>query len=168
MDSPVTVDFSTLATGNVSVSATRSNAAQAASVELDVVDAFGNQVSCSTNVPGDTTQPPKPPKTPPPTPPGRTGTIRRELSSRGNHHFVVEKTLAGTMRYITIHNSRPGLQSVEVYVNRHQYHVGPMRDGQVRSLDVARALVQGTNNTIGLAGWGHQHDSALVTISDRP
>ena len=47
---PVTVDFTTPATGDVMVTATRSNAALAALLQLEAVDVFGNQVTCESSV----------------------------------------------------------------------------------------------------------------------
>jgi len=157
--SPVTVDFPTPAAGDVNVTATRSTAAQAANVELQVVDAFGTQTTCMSSVPASTTEPPPPP------PPGGDTTITEELKGWGHHHVVVADKLPNTMRYITIRNSQNGLHSVSVHVNHHWYHVGPMRDGQVKKLDVGRSLVAGKKNRIALVGWGRKHDSAVVTIS---
>jgi outer membrane biosynthesis protein TonB len=69
------VNFATPVMGDINISATRSNSTLAANVELDVVDAFGNQVSCASSVPARTTPPPsnppttpKPPKPEPPKP----------------------------------------------------------------------------------------------------
>jgi hypothetical protein len=143
------------------VSATRSDAAQAASVELDAVDAFGNQVSCSASVPTDA-----PP--PPPPPPQTYGSLQFELTGRGQHHVVGHKNLGSTMRYLKVENGDHGLQSVDVYINGQKFHVGQLRDGEVRAIDIVRALERGKKHAILLVGWGHHDDSAVVTISDRP
>jgi hypothetical protein len=159
---PVTVDFPTPAAGDVAVVATRSDAAQAASVELEAVDVFGNPRSCSVNVPASTTT-----TTPPPAPdPGDGGddVIRRELSARGRLDVEVVK-IPHTMRYVTIHNGRQGLDRIEVFVNHRWFLSGPLTDGQVKVIDISRALVNGKKNRIVLIGRGRSHDSAVVTIS---
>ncbi len=181
--SPTTVDFPTPAAGDVSVTATRGNAAQAATVELDVVDAFGNQVSCASSVPASTTptpQPPAPPAPPKPDPPkpqppkpeppkpptpGSDDPIRRELTGQGRFDIEVARHVAGSMRYVTIRNGRKGLESVEVFVNHRWFLSGRLHNGQVKTIDVSRALKPGTKNKIVLVGRGGRHDSAVVTIS---
>jgi hypothetical protein len=161
---PVTVDLPTPAAGDVAVTATRSDAAQAASVELDVVDVFGNQVSCGSTVSASTTPPPPPPP-PTPTPkPGDDDVIKRELSGRGRLDIEIVK-VSSAMRYVTIRNGRNGLRNVEVYVNHRWFLSGPLKDGQVKTLDVSRALVPGKRNRIVLIGRGRSHDSAVVTIA---
>jgi hypothetical protein len=161
---PVTVDLPTPATGDVAVTATRSNGTQGASVELDVVDVFGNQVSCGSTVSASNTPPPPPPT---PTPkPGDDDVIKRELSGRGRLDIEIVK-VSSTMRYVTISNGRKGLHSVEVYVNHRWFLSGPLKDGQVKTIDVSRALVPGKKNRILLVGRGRSHDSAVVTIAAR-
>ncbi|HEU4693651.1 MAG TPA: SdrD B-like domain-containing protein [Vicinamibacterales bacterium] len=164
---PATVDLPTPATGDLSVTATRSNAAQAASVQLDVVDVFGNQVSCASSVPASTTPDPQPPPTPKPPVPGDDQVIKRELSGRGRLDIEIVK-VSGNMRYVTIRNDRKGLESVEVWVNHRWFLSGRLKDGQVKTLDVSRALVPGKKNRIVLVGRGQRYDSAVVTISAQP
>jgi hypothetical protein len=166
---PVTVDFPTPATGDVTVMATRNNATQAASVQLEGVDAFGNQVACAANIPASTT-PPEPPKPPvdPPTPGGNGDTIRRELTGRGRFDIEIARRVAGTMRYVTVRNGRNGLESVAIRVNHQWFLTGRLRDGQLKSLDISRALRPGETNRIVLVGQGRSHDSAVVTISSKP
>jgi hypothetical protein len=185
--SPTTVDFGSPVSGDVAVSATRVNAALAATVELDVVDAFGNQVSCASSVAASSTPPPPPPPAPTPTPdppkppkpeppkpqppkptPGSEDPIRRELTGQGRFDIEVAKHVAGSMKYVTIRNGKRGLESVEVFVNHRWFLSGRLRDGQVKTLDVSRALVPGTKNKIVLVGRGGRHDSAVVTISSKP
>ena len=163
---PATVDLPTPATGDVSVTATRSNAAQAASVQLEAVDVFGNQVSCASSVPASTTPDPQPP-TPKPPVPGDDQVIKRELSGRGRLDIEIVK-VSGNMRYVTIRNDRKGLESVEVWVNHKWFLSGRLKDGQVKTLDVSRALVPGKKNRIVLVGRGQRYDSAVVTISAQP
>jgi hypothetical protein len=180
--SPTTVNFTSPVTGDVSVNATRSNSAQAASVELDVVDAFGNQVSCAASVPASTTPPPNPPTTPvppkpeppkpqppkPEPPKPSEDPIRRELTGQGRFDIEVAKHVAHTMKYVAIRNGKRGLESVEVFVNHRWFLTGRLRDGQVKTIDVSRALLPGTKNKIVLVGRGARKDSAVVTISSKP
>jgi hypothetical protein len=153
--------------GDFAVTATQSNAAQAASVELDVVDAFGNQVSCGSTVPASTTPVPQPPTPPAPPKPGDGDVIHRELSGRGRLDIEIVK-VNGTMRHVTIRNGRQGLEHVEVWVNHRWFLSGRLQDGQVKTIDIGRALVAGKKNRIVLVGRGRRHDSAAVTISSRP
>jgi hypothetical protein len=177
VSSPATVDFPTPATGDVIVTATRSNAEQAASVALDIFDVFGNQVNCASNIPAPATPappapaPPKPvpPKPEPPKPtPGEHDTIRKELTGKGRFDIEIAKRVAGSMRYVTIRNGRKGLESVEILVNHRWFLSGRLRDGQTKSLDISRALEPGKRNRIVLIGRGGKHDSAVVTISSKP
>ena len=162
---PVTLNLPTPTTGDFAVTATQSNTAQAASVELDVVDAFGNQVSCGSTVPASTTPMPEP-SVPQPPPPGDGDVIHRELSGRGRLDIEIVK-VNGTMRYVTIRNGRQGLEHVEVWVNHRWFLSGKLQDGQVKTIDIGRALVAGKKNRIVLVGRGRRYDSAIVTISSR-
>jgi hypothetical protein len=97
-----------------------------------------------------------------------TDTIRRELNGKGRFDIEVARSVAATMRYVTIQNGHNGLDSVEILVNRRWFLAGRLRNGQIKSLDIGRALVPGTKNKIVLIGKGRWHDSAVVTISSRP
>ncbi len=165
---PATVDLPTPATGDLGVTATRNNAAQAASVEVDAVDAFGNQVGCASSVPASSTPAPQPPAPQPPKPgPGDDDVIRRELSGRGRLDIEIVK-VSDSMRYVTIRNDRKGLESVDVFVNFRWFASGRLKDGQVKTIDISRALVKGKKNRIVLVGRGQRHDSAVVTIAKKP
>ncbi|HVQ14975.1 MAG TPA: hypothetical protein VMS40_15345, partial [Vicinamibacterales bacterium] len=112
---------------------------------------------------------PEPPKPQPPKPtPGSEDPIRRELTGQGRFDIEVAKHVASSMKYVTIRNGKKGLESVEVFVNHRWFLSGRLRDGQVKTLDVSRALVPGTKNKIVLVGRGARHDSAVVTISSKP
>ena len=47
------------------------------------------------------------------------------------------------MRYVTIRNGRKGLESVEVFVNHRWFLTGRLRNGQVKTIDISRALKPG-------------------------
>ena len=136
-------------------------------------------MSCASSVPASSTPPaagatearsakadtkPEPPK--PPTP-SSEDTIRRELTGQGRVDVEVAKHVASSMSYVTIRNGRKGLESVEVFVNHRWFLSGRLHDGQVKTLDVSRALVPGTKNKIVLVGRGARHNSAVVTISSK-
>jgi len=92
------------------------------------------------------------------------------LLRRSGARFDIEvaKHVASSMKYVTIRNGKNGLESVEVFVNHRWFLSGRLRDGQVKTLDVSRALLPGAKNKIVLVGRGGRHDSAVVTISSKP
>jgi hypothetical protein len=92
--------------------------------------------------------------------------IHRELSGRGRLDIEIVK-VNGTMRYVTIRNGRQGLEHVEVWVNHRWFLSGKLKDGQVKTIDISRALVAGKKNRIVLVGRGRWHDSAVVSIAPR-
>jgi hypothetical protein len=167
---PVTLDLPTPAIGDVAVVATRSDAAQAASLELDVVDVFGNQASCASSVPASTTSTPAPKPPKPPTPkPGHDDddVVTRELSGRGRLDVEIAK-VSSTMRYVTIRNGNKGLDSVDVYVNHRWFSSGRLKDGEVKTIDIGRALdPDKRKNRIVLIGRGPSHASAVVTVASQ-
>jgi hypothetical protein len=160
VSSPTTVDFGTPVQGNVSVVATRTVDTANASVELEVEDAFGTLTTCSSTIPGT------PGSSDTPTTPADGHVIREEVTAFGRDHINIDR-VASTMRYITVRNGRNGLQTVDVYVNRHLYRLSRLRNSETRAIDVKNALIAGKKNVIVLIGWGHFRESAVVTISDR-
>jgi hypothetical protein len=143
--------------------------------------AFGNQVSCASTVPASSTpresnrlppsrrsrppkpQPPKPepPKPQPPKPtPGSEDPIRRELTGQGRFDIEVAKHVASSMKYVTIRNGKNGSRSVEVFVNHRWFLSGRLRDGQVKTLDVSRALLPARRTRS--CSW------AVVVVTTRP
>jgi hypothetical protein len=166
INAPATIDLPSPSMNAVDVTATRSDASQSASVALDVEDAFGTSASCASNVAATPSEPPPPkPTTPPEPPPAGGETIKKELSGRGRVDVEVAARLSKTMRYVTVHNGRRGLEGVDVWVNHHRLRLRNLRNGQVRSLDVGRWMHRGKKNRIVLVGWGQHRDSAVVTIS---
>jgi hypothetical protein len=156
---PTTVTFPSPAMGSVSVMATRSAANQIASVTLEAEDSYGVPVTCAATIAADTTPPPPPP-------PSSGNTIREELTAWGRDHIAIEK-VTGTMRYVTIRNARKGLAGVDLFVNGRAFHIRGLRDGEIRKLDISKALKSGKKNLVVMIGWGQRKDSAVVTISDK-
>ena len=72
--------------------------------------------------------------------------------------------VAGSMRYVTIRNGSNGLESVEVFVNQRWFLSGRLHNGQVKTIDISKALKPGSKNKIVLVGRGARHASAVVTI----
>lgn len=163
--SPTSVTFASPAMGDVSITAARTNANETAAVTLEGEDAYGTAVTCSATIDADDTTPPPAPK--PPVPPGKGETIREELTAWGRDHVAIEK-VRDTMRYVTIQNARrKGLSSVDIWVNLRRFHVHGLRDGEVRKLDIGKALKKGRKNIIVMIGWGQLKDSAVVIISHK-
>jgi hypothetical protein len=63
-------------------------------------------------------------------------------------------------------NGTPGLKRVRVQVNRQQFRLDDLRDGEVRTLDVAHAMQPGDTNTISVRTHGPRGSNALLVISD--
>jgi hypothetical protein len=67
---------------------------------------------------------------------------------------------------ITITNGDPGLRRLDVTVNGKTWKVTGLADNEVRTLDVASAMVAGDNNTITVKGYGRPGAQALIVIAD--
>jgi hypothetical protein len=63
-------------------------------------------------------------------------------------------------------NGVPGLRRVRVQVNNQHLRIDNLRDGEVRTLDVANAMRPGNDNTIAVTTHGGPGSSALLVISD--
>lgn len=154
---PGTIDLGLPVAGDLLLTATPINQSQAASVSLEVEDAFGAVAACAATLPG---------VAPPPPPP--SGSIQRTLTSgRRGVDVDLVRHVPGTATLVTVKNGRRGLRHVTVRVNQRWFHVGPLRDNEVKTIDVSKALVSGTKNRIVLVGWGKPSESAVVIISDR-
>jgi hypothetical protein len=68
--------------------------------------------------------------------------------------------------FVTIQNGSPGLKRVEIRVNGKLFEVDSLRANQLRTIDIAGAMVAGRKNTITLVGHGVPGDSAMVLIAD--
>jgi hypothetical protein len=93
--------------------------------------------------------------------------VTRELSGRGRLDVEIAK-VSSTMRYVTIRNGNKGLDSVDVYVNHRWFSSGRLKDGEVKTIDIGRALdPDKRKNRIVLIGRGPSHASAVVTVASQ-
>ena len=67
---------------------------------------------------------------------------------------------------LLILNSTPGLKNLEVTVNGTKLKVTGLKDGENRTLDLSRAMVPGSKNSITVKGHGPVNSSAMVVVSD--
>lgn len=67
--------------------------------------------------------------------------------------------------YVTIHNGRPGIKSLEIVVNGRRFKASGLWDGEELTLDVDAAMLP-ANNIMTLKALGKPGGSALVVISD--
>ena len=70
--------------------------------------------------------------------------------------------------YVNIQNDWPGLTRISLLVNERLFVVGPLSDGQSMTLDIAKAMIPGEENTVVLLGEGITGASAIITIGDCP
>jgi hypothetical protein len=76
--------------------------------------------------------------------------------------------LAESERYVTIQNGRPGARRVHVVVNGHLVVTRWLRDGTVRRIDAATAMLPGGANQVTLIVDGAPGASLLVSVADVP
>lgn len=140
-----TATFATYAsptTSLITVTAQRINTAVSAQLVVKATDAFGNVVTCD---PVETT-------------------VTKLRHDRGVQTFT---DLPFEEHFVTIENGTPGLRGLDVVVNGTEFRVRGLEDGEVKRLNVRRAMLPGLNNTITLVPRGRRGESADVTISER-
>jgi hypothetical protein len=71
-------------------------------------------------------------------------------------------------RWFSVQNGTPGLQKLEVTVNKTKPLRFQLRDGQTQEADLATRLQPGDGNTLKLVGYGKPGSRALVTVGDAP
>jgi hypothetical protein len=79
------------------------------------------------------------------------------------------QTLAGVAAeeaLLLVVNQTPGLRELRVSVNGTPFHLGGLRDGEQRTLDLSAALRSGTQNVVTLTGHGQPGGSAMVMLHD--
>jgi hypothetical protein len=67
---------------------------------------------------------------------------------------------------VAIYNNTPGLRQLDIRVNGELFRVTRLHNGEVRTIDVAKALKPGTHNTVVLTARGSATGNAEVVISD--
>jgi nidogen-like len=136
-----TVTWPPFATGSTSplvVTATKINQSLGSRVELTVSDVAGNVTTCDP--------------------------VLADLGR--NQAAQVFTGIAQSESTISIQNGTPGLSVVRAVVNGRRFTAGGLRDGELRTLDVASAMRSGSNNTVVLQGSGPRNGSASVLIWD--
>lgn len=68
--------------------------------------------------------------------------------------------------YITISNGAPGLEKLNIRINRRLYTSIPLAQNETKNFDVSSAMEPGNNNTVTLTGVGELGASADVSILD--
>jgi transglutaminase-like putative cysteine protease len=88
------------------------------------------------------------------------------LDSRGVHSKITVYDVKPEEHFVVIYNGQPGLSGLRVKVNQSTWRVRGLRPGEVRTLDIARALHFDEPNTITLIGEGPPGGSAMILIGD--
>jgi hypothetical protein len=88
------------------------------------------------------------------------------LDSRGVHSKITVYDVKPEEHFVVIYNGQPGLSGLRVKVNQYTWRVRGLRPGEVRTLDIARALHFDEPNTITLIGEGPPGGSAMILIGD--
>lgn len=139
-DTPVP-PFTVGTTDPVTITATKINQNQSAHVTIVVTDLAGNTVTCD---------------------PVITLVQRSSTTDPQGSKSLVDQA----ENKILIMNSTPGLKNLEVAVNGTKFKVTGLKDGENRTLDISRAMVPGSKNSITVKGHGPVSSSAMVVVSD--
>src|SRR5262249_708985 len=67
---------------------------------------------------------------------------------------------------VRLTNGQPGLRGAILVVNSHRFVLEALRPGEIREIDVSRAMRPGTHNTVLLRGTGPTNGTADVPIWD--
>ena len=129
-------------TSLITVTAQRLNTSLSAQLIVVATDAFGNQVTCD---PVETT-------------------VTRLRHDRGVQTFT---DLPFDEHFVTIENGTPGLRGLDIVVNGEEFKVRGLSDGEVKRVNVRRAMLPGSVNVITLVPRGRPGESADITIAER-
>jgi hypothetical protein len=121
------------------VTAYRVNPALGTVVSLEVVDVAGNVTNCDPAL--------------------------LEVGGRGEARTATASDILPTERYVTVYNGRPGVNRLEIIVNKRTFAVNGLKAGEVRTIDIGKALHKG-KNVVTVKVEGNPKGSALVLISD--
>jgi hypothetical protein len=125
----------------VVVRSTKIDQSKSSTVELRVTDVAGNVTICDPVI----------------------DLVIRERGEPANKSYT---GLPAAEHFVTITNGDPGVQRIDVTVNGQTWKLTGLRDNEVRTLDVASAMVAGNNNTIRVKGYGRPGGQALIVIAD--
>jgi hypothetical protein len=121
------------------VTAYRVNQALGTVVSLEGVDAAGNVTNCDPAL--------------------------LEVGGRGEARTATASDILPTERYVTVYNGRPGINRLDIVVNKRTFEIDGLKPGQVRTIDIAKGLHKG-KNVVTVKVEGNPDGSALVLISD--
>jgi len=152
-----TVNYNPPTIAPVTLTATRINGSQSASITFKAKDAFGNLLSCDPTVVTVGAVGPLPG--------GRRG-LRKLLREDGRGEVTVIENVPDAEHYITVQNNTPGFRQIEILVNRRWYRLSNLTNGQMVQLDVAGGMEPGNENRIVILGRGPRNGTAVVTIAD--
>jgi hypothetical protein len=127
------------------VTATKNDQTQSSQIGLEVDDVAGNVTDCDPIL----------------TEVGRDGP--GGLPRTATFHHV-----AHGESHVLIANQTPGLTEVTLVVNGKRFPVHSLDDGEMRNVDVSKAMRENANNTITIIAQGKPRGSAVILISDSP
>jgi hypothetical protein len=150
----VAVSFSPGEVNPVIVTATRRDPTRGIRLQLQVTDVAGNVTVCDPVLVtiGIDSRPAK-----------------DDEDGNNDNGRVTYQTLSGIPQAegkVTITNGSPGLRRLVVVVNGLKFQVNALRNGERRTVDIARAMRPGDNNTIVLKAYGAQGATADVLVWD--
>lgn len=138
---PTTVQIPDNTTNPVVVTATKVDQSQGSELALQLTDVAGNVTNCDP--------------------------VFTDLGSQnGKPGWQVSTDLSPAEHVVTVQNGNPGLNRVRVIVNRTAFDLTGLKNGEVRTLDVAKAMHPGDTNVVILHGIGTKGASAEVLIWD--
>lgn len=128
-------------TSPIVVTATKQNQSLGASIGLHLVDVAGNVTNCDP--------------------------VLTSLSAqKGKAGWQVYPNVPSAEHVVRVTNGDPGLNRLVVVVNSQAFSLNHLQAGEVRTLDIAKAMQPGKANTIVLRGYGKTGASAEVLIWD--
>jgi hypothetical protein len=93
--------------------------------------------------------------------------VTRVLRENGRPADQIFTGLPDFESKVTVSNGTPGVKSVDIVVNGIAFRLNGLRDGEVRTIDVASAMLPGNDNVISLtAHGGGGVGSALVMVAN--
>ena len=121
----------------MTVTATKINQSQSAHVTLQATDVAGNVTTCDPVI----------------------ALVQRNAGSDPQHTTVAVPQAESKVQVL---NSTPGLKNLTVTVNGIRFKVTGLRDGEIRTINVASAMKPGNGNIITVQGHGPRGSSATV------
>src|SRR5262249_17948913 len=123
----------------VVVTATRIDDSLPALVSLEVTDVAGNVTNCDHTL--------------------------LEVGGAGEPHTATARGIVPSEHFVTAYNGTPGVSRLQIDVNRRTDEMKDLDTGEVRTVDIARALHKG-QNAVTVRVEGKPRGGALIVISD--